>query len=54
MGYFFKQLSVIYSVAHALLYFFYTMFDACIFLCRLQSQVLDLDGVGDARLGPFK
>jgi hypothetical protein len=29
------------------------MFDACILLCRLQSQVLDLDGVGDAWLGPF-
>jgi len=30
------------------------MFDACILLCRLQSQVLDLDRVGDAWLGPFK
>jgi pimeloyl-ACP methyl ester carboxylesterase len=29
------------------------MFDARILLCRLQSQVLDLDGVGDAWLGPF-
>ncbi len=27
---------------------------ACILPCRLQSQVLDLDGVGDAWLGPFK
>ncbi len=54
MGYFFKQISVIYAVLHVLLYFFYTMFDACILLCRLQSQVLDLDGVGDAWLGPFK
>ncbi len=27
---------------------------ACILPCRLQSQVLDLDGVGHALLGPFK
>jgi hypothetical protein len=54
VGYFLKQISVIYVVVHVLLYLlFYTMFDACILLCRLQSQVLDLDGVGDVWLGAF-